>query len=414
VSPAARRGWPSERRGHRRPSATGPGSRRGFGSTWWGAAWVDALQGRARLDPNRLPRGRSYARSGAVGDLLAAPGKVRAPVQGSRSRPYDVHVRVRQFDDAEWNRLLDIVAGQLGHTAALLDGELPPEILDDVTAAGLDLLPGPGDLQPRCSCPDWADPCKHAAAVCFLVADMLDADPFVLLLLRGRDREAILSALRSRRSGAPAAGAEHQREHDHGVPARQVFAAVDRPALPRPALPPARPGRPALLPVDPPAGAGSDARGLRGLAADAAHRAYQLLNGEGDGDLVLDRDADVARRAAAVIGTPEFVVLARRAGISGRELLRRALAWRYGGPAGLRVLTERWQPARDEMADGRRAAGSTARVRDNRVTAADRQLRLGTDGRWYPYLRRAGDWDPVGPACVDPADAGAVLDESVR
>ena len=409
MSPAARGGWPPYRRGHRKPAAKGEGSRRGFGATWWGAAWVDALQGRASLDPNRLPRGRSYARSGAVGDLLVAPGEVRAAVQGSRARPYDVHVRVRQFDNAEWDRLLGIVAAQLGHTAALLDGELPPEILDDATAAGLDLLPGPGDLQPRCSCPDWADPCKHAAAVCFLVADVLDADPFALLLLRGRDRDTVLSALRSRRGGGTAA-AGPQREHDPGVQARQVYATVDRPALPMPALPPIRPGLPALLAADPPAGAGIDVQALTALAADAAHRAHQLLLGEGDGDLHLDRETDIARRAAALIGSPEFAELAGRVALNGRDLLGRALAWQYGGPHGVRVLTDQWQPTDDALSEGRATLGIGARARDNRLTAGDRQLRFGADGRWYPYVRKAGRWDPAGPAAVDPVEALASID----
>ncbi len=408
MSPAARGGWPVYRRGHRKPVAKGAGSRRGFGTTWWGAAWVDALEGRARLDPNRLPRGRSYARSGAVGELRVAPGEVRAAVQGSRTRPYDVHVRVRQFDVKDWDRLLDVVAGQLGHTAALLDGELPPEILDDVTAAGLELLPGPGDVQPRCSCPDWADPCKHAAAVCFLVADVLDADPFALLLLRGRDREAVLTGLRGRR-GVRVTEGEPERQHDAGVSARDAFAR-GRPALPRPPLPPARPGRPALLATGPPVGAGIDLPALAALAADAAHRAHQLVLGEGDGDLDLDRQSDLARRAAASLGTPDFEPLARRAGISGREFLRRALAWRYGGPIGLQVLARSWQPGRDELDEGRQALGSGVHARGNRLTAGDRQLRLGADGHWYPFLRRAGGWDPAGPCSADPFEAVASFD----
>jgi len=85
------------------------------------------------------------------------------------------------------------------------------------------------------------------------------------------------------------------------------------------------------LPADPPAEAGIDGHSLSALAADAALRAHQLLLGEGDGSLALDRDADLARRASEVIGSPEFEVLARRVGVSGRDLLRRALAWQYGG-----------------------------------------------------------------------------------
>jgi uncharacterized Zn finger protein len=183
----------------RRPAAGPRRRRRGFGLTWWGEAWVTALEQRARLDPNRLPRGRSYARGGTVGELAIAPGEVRARVQGRRVRPYQVRVRVRVLEAEEWDRVLDAIAAQIGHAAALLDGELLPEVADDVRSAGTDLLPGPGELQPRCSCPDWDDPCKHAAAVCYLVAGALDADPFSLLLLRGRRRDEVLAALRARR-----------------------------------------------------------------------------------------------------------------------------------------------------------------------------------------------------------------------
>ncbi|MDQ6838144.1 MAG: SWIM zinc finger family protein, partial [Actinomycetota bacterium] len=180
------------------------GRRRSFGTSWWGRAWVDALEGRARLDPNRLPRGRTYARQGTVGELRLAAGAITADVQGSRDWPYQVRVRVRVFDNNEWDRVLDSLAAEIGHLAALLDGELPPRVAADVRTAGLDLLPGPGELQPRCSCPDWADPCKHAAAVCYLVADALDEDPFGLLALRGRDRKEVLAGLRARRRPAMA------------------------------------------------------------------------------------------------------------------------------------------------------------------------------------------------------------------
>ncbi|MDQ6716518.1 MAG: SWIM zinc finger family protein, partial [Actinomycetota bacterium] len=183
--------------GKRRPEA-----RRVFGQTWWGKAWVDALEQRARLDPNRLPRGRAYARRGSVGPLAVQPGEIRASVRGSRVTPYIVQVRVRVFEDKEWERLLDAIAAKAAHTAALLDGELPPDVVADAAEVGVDLLPVAGEVGPRCSCPDWADPCKHAAAVVYLVADMLDEDPFSLLLLRGRTRDEVLAALRQRRSSS--------------------------------------------------------------------------------------------------------------------------------------------------------------------------------------------------------------------
>src|SRR5450755_2461765 len=218
-------------------TAAAPGQGAAPGQTWWGRAWVEALEQRARLDPNRLPRGQEYARSGSVGELVLAPGEVRARVRGRKRAPYEVRIRVRQFADHEWDQVLDAISAQLGHAAAMLDGELPPEVAADVTAAGLDLLPVAGEVGPRCSCPDDADPCKHSAAVCYLVADALDADPFAVLLLRGRTRGEVLAGLRARRRGAEprravppddattgsAAGGAGQ---DAGVDARTALGAV--------------------------------------------------------------------------------------------------------------------------------------------------------------------------------------------
>ena len=114
-------------------------------------------------------------------------------MQGRKTEPYEVRIRVRRFTDEEWDRVLTAISARLGHAAALLDGELPPEIAEDAASAGLDLLPGGGEIGPRCSCPDDADPCKHSAAACYLVADALDADPFAALLLRGRTRDQVLA-----------------------------------------------------------------------------------------------------------------------------------------------------------------------------------------------------------------------------
>jgi uncharacterized Zn finger protein len=402
-----------------------------FGRTWWGAAWVEALEQRARLDPNRLPRGRDYARSGAVGALALAPGEARAQVQGRKTDPYEVRIRVRRFTDEEWDRVLTAISARLGHAAALLDGELPPEIAEDAAGAGLDLLPGGGEIGPRCSCPDDADPCKHSAAACYLVADALDADPFVLLLLRGRTRDQVLAGVRTRRRGMPdeaqAAAVAGSRAsagraaHDEGVDARDAF---DEPLpwakIPAPPLPPARPGLPAALPVDPPAwrsGLGSD---LLELAADAAARAWEMAVGlSADAGLGLSADADLARRAARALGTPSFGPIAGRSGIGARELARQALAWRHGGLAGLELLHREWDPATEEpeSADLLKAARNVLRsktgtgesVQGNRITAGRLQLRLGRDLRWYPYARSDGDWEPSGPPEADPAHAIASL-----
>lgn len=426
------RGWWPESR----PRLPGRGPRRQvkgrFGSTWWGRAWVEALEQRASLDPNRLPRGRTYARTGAVGELEVRAGEVLAAVQGSRATPYRVRVRIRPFGLKEWDRVLDALSSEIGHAAALLDGELPPEVAEDVGRAGLDLLPGPGELQPRCSCPDWADPCKHSAAVCYLVADELDADPFRLFLLRGRTRGEVLAALRSRRAtasrGDQGQSVEARVEVDAGTPARLAWARTPGP-IPSPPLPPRVPGRPTVLAIDPPGDSGITSGQLTALAADAAARAWALASGGDSSGLELPLDDDLARRAADLIprggpggagrvagpGTaPPSVssmhdvlgVIARRAGLSPREMLRRAIAWRDGGRGGLDALLGRWNPPPSALAAGRTLLGGAASARWNRLTLGDRQLRLGRDGCWYPFRRRRdGSWDPDGRPIESTPDA---------
>jgi uncharacterized Zn finger protein len=396
--------------GRDRRTGGDPRGRRGFGRTWWGDAWVTALEDRARLDPNRLPRGRTYARKGTVGELVIAPGQVRAAVQGSRARPYQVRVRVRTLEATEWDRVLDTIAAQIGHAAALLDGELLPEVADDVRSAGTDLLPGPGELQPRCSCPDWADPCKHAAAVCYLVADVLDTDPFALLLLRGRGRDEVLAGLRARRRRPdPSAGrtAPPEPAMDPGIDAREAYRRPPAP-LPAPPLPPPRPGRPAVLPIDPPPGSGLRQQDLVALAADAAARALQLATGAGDGGLSLDLEADLARRGAELLGGKGLAALAASAGMTSRELLRWAVTWQQGGRGGLDALRATWQPGPEDLADGRtaldRPAGQgAARAWRNRITRGEVQLRFGRDRLWYRFVRSGGDWVLDGEPSAEPA-----------
>jgi uncharacterized Zn finger protein len=403
-----------------------------FGRTWWGRAWLEALEQRARLDPDRLPRGRAYARSGAVGDLTLAPGEARARVQGRKTEPYQFRIRVRRFTDDEWDRVLAAISARLGHAAALLDGELPPEIADDAAAAGLDLLPGGGELGPRCSCPDDADPCKHSAAACYLVTDALDTDPFALFLLRGRTRDQVLAGIRARRRGQAATSGDDagtrtpaavsQQTADEGVDARTAFAVAES-AAPVPAvpLPPRRPGPPAALPVDPPPWRSGLREDLVELAVDAATRAWEMAVGlSADAGLSLDPDADLARRAARVLGTPAFAALAARSGAGERDLARQALAWRQGGPVGLESLRGEWDPAAEDpdavrLLTAARAAlraktgSAQAVIQGNRVTAGRLQLRLGRDLRWYPYARSDDDWEPSGVPEADPGRALADL-----
>jgi uncharacterized Zn finger protein len=413
------------------PSPWRAKGKRPFGETWWGRAWVDALEGRSRLDQNRLPRGRTYARTGAVGEVTVAPGIISAPVQGSRATPYRVRIGVTPFTEAEWDRVLDAMAAEIGHVAALLDGELLPAIADDVRSAGVDLLPGPGDLVPRCSCPDWADPCKHAAAVCYVVADSLDEDPFGLFLMRGRSRAELLDALRARRGGGGVtpgsedAGSGRGSEAvagadaDVGLIARDAWQAHHAGVpVPRPVAVPRHAGRPTVLAADPPADSGVDLAMLRAVATDAAERALALARGLRASALDLSPELDLARGAARLIEAGESVTeLAHRAAIAPRALERRARAWILGGAEGVAVLDQARAAASPDdgaVAGGIELLGAGAVARGNRVTLGRRQLRLGRDGRWYPFQKdSSGQWFPEGPPLDAPPftrDTGALDD----
>ncbi len=396
------------------------------GQSWWARAWVAALEDRAQLDPNRLPRGLAYARAGNVDDLAVGPGEIRAEVGGRERQPYQVRIRVRSFDDRQWGQVLDVIAARASHTAALIAGQLPEEVGAAVADAGLTLLPGAGELGPRCTCPDEADPCKHAAAVCYLVAQAMDADPFLVLLLRGRSRDEVLAGLRARRGRPDEAepGAGIPDPDDDGLDARLVFAsaAVVAPKpTPVPPLPPGRPGRPSSLPLDLPVELGGLRADLVALAADAARRAWELATGaSADGGVGLASDADLARRADAVLGTSGFGLLAARSGVRQRELARQALAWRHGGRPGFETLRDGWDPATEgepgtaRLLEGaqaavRHATGLPSRLRRDRMTVAGIQLRLGRDHRWYPYRRIGSAWEPAGGPHPDPVAALAPL-----
>jgi uncharacterized Zn finger protein len=375
-------------------------ARRTFGNTWWGQAWLDALEGRAVHELNRLPRGRTYARQARAEDLVIEPGWVRAWVQGSRPDPYEVVLKVRPFRDDEWECVFDAIAGKAAHAAALLDGELDPGVVADAEAVEVDLLPRSGELRTACNCPDWAEPCKHAAAVCYLVADALDNDPFVLLLLRGLDRTAVIDAIRARRAGADAGDGAEMPVVPDGVVAREAWR---RPPEPLPEVPsPPRDGPlpPAPWPSAVPTGAPFSDGGLRLLAADAARRAWALRLGVGEetSGLDLSHEADLARHAAWA-ESAEQRHLADRAGVTHATLESWATAWRVAGADGLAVLDEEsWTPPVVEMVSAKErieAAGTprgSLQVRGNRITIGDQQYRLSRAGRWYLFLKRAGRW----------------------
>ena len=175
-------------------------SRRGkFTESWWGNRWIGALK--PLMDSGRLNRGRSYARRGQVLNIDLQPGKISARVQGSRRSPYRVNIELHPLTDAQWDRVLDALAEQALFAAQLLNEEMPDEIEQVFDAVKVPLFPDSrNDLATDCSCPDWANPCKHIAAVYYLLGERFDEDPFLLFELRGRDKAALIAGLRERRA----------------------------------------------------------------------------------------------------------------------------------------------------------------------------------------------------------------------
>src|SRR5262249_14112922 len=136
------------------------------------------------------------ARGGQVLSVAIEKGMVKAKVQGSRPKPYDVTIEVATLSESNWAKVLDALGRQALFAAKLLAGEMPQDIEEPFKGVGLSLFPTKlGDLKTDCSCPDWSNPCKHIAAVYYLLGEEFDRDPFLIFALRGLSRDALLSRL---------------------------------------------------------------------------------------------------------------------------------------------------------------------------------------------------------------------------
>ncbi|MER6615478.1 SWF or SNF family helicase [Streptomyces xantholiticus] len=402
-----------------------PAHGRGFAQTWWGQAWIKALQDTA-LDGEQLRNGRRHARQGAVGAVSVRPGRITAVVRDRDGTAYRSDVLLQELGDQDWERFLEMATDRAGHIAALLDREMPPHLVEDAAAAGVELLPGIGDLEPECSCEAW-DHCPHTAALCYQVARLLDQDPFVLLLMRGRGERRLLDELQLRsvaRAKEPTADEAPARR---GVRADEAFGAADiLPPLPDPPPLPDEPGPAPALDTEAPSADGIDPVALEFLVADAAARARlllaQALAPGHDGQPpqpVPTLDQDAVRMAASVPGP---VIAGRLAAGTARTRAGLDLAvraWRYGGAAGQAALEEDFTPDPEQQARAMRAldaAWAEAAEADRprlrpagparwTVLGAGVQLRLDRDGQWWPFRKERGVWAPAGPASSDPAEA---------
>lgn len=170
-------------------------SKRGaFVKNWWATRWLKSME--KLMDRGRLQRGRRYARKGQVLSLTPGKGQVTGKVQGSRSRPYGVTIQIEPLSEKQWTQVIQALASRPIFMAQLLAGDMPQEIEEAFTSVNLSLFPTTArDLSQDCNCPDWADVCKHLAAVHYILAERFDEDPFLLFSLRGKTQAEIMAAL---------------------------------------------------------------------------------------------------------------------------------------------------------------------------------------------------------------------------
>ncbi|MBZ6209009.1 SWF or SNF family helicase [Streptomyces olivaceus] len=402
-------------------AALPPAQGRGFARTWWGRAWLRALED-AAMDASQVKTGRRLARAGAVGAVSVRPGRITSVVQDRDGTAHRADVLLERLSDAQWDAFVDMAIERSGHVAALLDRDMPPHLVEDAATAGIDLLPGLGDLEPRCECGAW-DHCGHTAALCYQVAGLLDQDPFVLLLMRGRAEDAVLDALQTRGT-APAADGVSRPE---GVDAAEAYAAGH--VLPPPPAPPVLgdgPGVPPSLDTETAPPPGVDPSAVAFVASRAAAEAHRLLAEalrEGHDRQPVDteptRAQDAARLAAGGPGPDVLDRLAKGSGRTREALTASARAWRLGGRSALSVLEDEWPVEGDTLARARAALRSawdederpSLQAHGNRwtVVGAPRQLRLDREGRWWPYREDGGRWVPAGGPARDPATALASM-----
>lgn len=167
-----------------------------IGATWWSQRWISVLDSFGWS--NRLERGRRYARSGQVTNIKIEPGVVTAGVQGTRPKPYLVTIKVKPFTDQQWKKIIQEMSTQALYAAKLVSGDMPSDIENVFSAVHVNLFPlSKKDLNTDCSCPDVANPCKHIAAVYYVLGEEFDRNPFMIFHVRGRSKPQLLNELRN-------------------------------------------------------------------------------------------------------------------------------------------------------------------------------------------------------------------------
>ncbi len=161
-------------------------------ATWWGKAWGDNLESYSDY-ANRMGRGRSYVRHGAILDLQITPAKITALVQGSENKPYEINIAIKPLNKDAWKKIAEACEGKIESLQELMEGGFPKALNELFTAKGKGLFPAPGEITLQCSCPDYATMCKHVAATLYGVGARLDEDPGLFFVLRDVNMDDLVS-----------------------------------------------------------------------------------------------------------------------------------------------------------------------------------------------------------------------------
>lgn len=228
---------------------------KGYGQTWWGVQWLNSL---SQIDyDNRLPRGRSYANKGSVTKIEIRQGNIHAKVKGPRPQPYTVKIEVPPIPQQQTKVLLDALALDPVVISKMLNRELDPAVLERARMLKINIFPVRwSDLSMGCSCPDWAVPCKHLAAVIYLISREIDGNPFMVFSLKGVD---LIQELKARhisieseaKAALPIAGDLLDQSHQHATKLRDVADAADCGVLDYSTLPDLAVSLVSVLPANP-------------------------------------------------------------------------------------------------------------------------------------------------------------------
>ncbi|MEV5511261.1 hypothetical protein [Streptomyces orinoci] len=382
----------------------------------WADIWTTAFKAAAG---NPAVPAEGCALLGTLGPLNIGAGvvttKIHVPGVQARIRPV---IGVPVLGEEEWDRIYAALSQDPVLAAALRGERLPDVLTDPARTAGVPLMPSAAELSLRCNCGAESGICPHTAALGHAFAQRLRTAPAVLLSLRGRAHKHLRAHLATGGVPAPSPAPDLQPDPD-GIPAEEAYRRWRN--RPTGAAPPddraAPPGEPEFCLLDgsleePPAPAPS-LTVLSALADDAARRARALLRGE-HRPPAGDSFTDAVRLLATSPGAPWAAEAAERLGLAPGQLRRLGTALEYGGLDGLQVTLHRLPADPDTLAQAeaaiqplRPAPLSTLERDHNRVTdpGARVQLRLGPDGRWYPFTDWLGTWRPAPGPSPDPAMA---------